>query len=298
MLDDFFVRALLAGIGVALITGPLGCFVVWRRMAYFGDSLSHAALLGVAMGILFEINLTVAVLAVCILVSGILLFLQRRSNISSDALLGIFSHGALALGLVSLAMMAWVRMDLMALLFGDILAVSKTNLAVTYGGGIVILAVLASIWRPLFAATVSPDLAAAEGQNPQRVNIIFTLLTAAVIALSVKIVGVLLITAMLIIPAATARRLTRTPETMAIAAAIIGIISVTAGLFGSLELDTPSGPTIVVCSGCFVRPQPNPTCAQAKAEQVRAKGVLNDAASPPIGRPADEESIAGFGNPE
>ena len=248
MLDDFFVRALLAGIGVALITGPLGCFVVWRRMAYFGDSLSHAALLGVAMGILFEINLTVAVLAVCILVSGILLFLQRRSNISSDALLGIFSHGALALGLVSLAMMAWVRMDLMALLFGDILAVSKTNLAVSYGGGIVILAVLASIWRPLFAATVSPDLAAAEGQNPQRVNIIFTLLTAAVIALSVKIVGVLLITAMLIIPAATARRLTRTPETMAIAAAIIGIISVTAGLFGSLELDTPSGPTIVVAA--------------------------------------------------
>jgi len=248
MLDDFFTRAVIAGIGVALITGPLGCFIVWRRMAYFGDSLSHAALLGVALGIMLEINVTVAVLAVCIVVSIILLFLQRHSNISSDALLGIFSHGALAMGLVSLAMMAWVRIDMMALLFGDILAVSKANIFATYAGGAVILAVLAIIWRPLFAATVSPDLAAAEGQHPQRTNIIFTLLTASVIALSVKVVGVLLITAMLIIPAATARRLTRSPETMAIVAALVGIVAVVCGLFGSLEWDTPSGPTIVVAT--------------------------------------------------
>lgn len=246
MLDDFFARAVIAGIGVAIIAGPLGCFIVWRRLAYFGDSLSHAALLGVALGVLADINITIAVLAVCVGVSLILLLLQNRSNISSDALLGIFSHGALALGLVALALMTWVRIDLIGLLFGDILAVSKMDILVTYAGGALILGILASIWRPLFAATVNPELAEAEGLAPKRTNLIFTLLTAAVIALSIKIVGALLITALLIIPAATARRFATTPELMAIGAALVGILSVCGGLFASLQWDTPSGPSIVV----------------------------------------------------
>ncbi|MEP4293482.1 MAG: metal ABC transporter permease, partial [Rhizobiaceae bacterium] len=216
MLDDFFTRALITGIGVALVAGPLGCFIVWRRLAYFGDSLSHAALLGVAFGLLADINLTLSVLVVCIAVSAILLLLQSRSNISSDALLGIFSHGALSLGLVALALTSWIRIDVMGLLFGDILAVSKTDILFTYVGGAVILGILILIWRPLFAATVNRELAEAEGMKPAQTNIIFTLLTAAVIALSIKIVGVLLITALLIIPAATARRIASTPETMAI----------------------------------------------------------------------------------
>ncbi len=251
MLDDFFMRALFAGIGVALIAGPLGCFIVWRRLAYFGDSLSHAALLGVAVGVLADINITLAVLAVCVGVSFILLLLQNRSNISSDALLGIFSHGALAIGLVVLTLATWLRVDLMGLLFGDILAVSKTDILATYGGGIVILAVLAAIWRPLFAATVNPELAEAEGMAPKRTNLIFTLLTAAVIALSIKIVGALLITALLIIPAATARRFAASPEVMALGAALIGVASVSGGLFASLQWDTPSGPSIVVAAACL-----------------------------------------------
>jgi zinc transport system permease protein len=248
MLDDFFVRALVAGIGVALVAGPLGCFVVWRRLAYFGDTLSHAALLGVGLALMLQVNVTLAVFAVSAGVSLALLALQRRASLSSDALLGLLSHSALALGLVALAFMTWVRFDLMGLLFGDILAVSVHDIALVYGGGVVVIAVLAWIWRPLFAATVNRELAEAEGLDPDRANVVFMLLMAGVIAISMKIVGVLLITAMLIIPAATARRFSSGPEQMAVLAALLGVVSVVGGLFASLEWDTPSGPSIVVAA--------------------------------------------------
>jgi zinc transport system permease protein len=253
MLDDFFTRAILAGVGVALVAGPLGCFIVWRRLAYFGDTLSHSALLGVALALLFEVSITLTVFGVAAAVALSLLLLQKRATLSSDSLLGLLSHSSLALGLVVLAFMTWVRVDLMGFLFGDILAVSATDIAIVYGGGIVILLVLALIWRPLFAATVNTDLAEAEGLRPQRANVIFMLLMALVIAMAMKIVGVLLITALLIIPAATARRFARGPEQMAILAAMIGAAAVIAGLFGSLEWDTPSGPSIVVAAlGLFL----------------------------------------------
>ena len=248
MLDDFFTRAILAGLGVALVAGPLGCFVVWRRLAYFGDTLSHAALLGVALAFLFEINITLAVFAVSVLISLALLLLQKRATLSSDALLGLLSHSALALGLVALAFMTWVRMDLMGLLFGDILAVSKIDIAVIWAGGLIVLAVLTLIWRPLFAATVSAELAEAEGMHPDRANLVFMILMATVIAMSIKIVGVLLITAMLIIPAATARRFASGPEQMAIFASLAGMAAIVLGLEGSLRWDTPSGPSIVVAA--------------------------------------------------
>jgi zinc transport system permease protein len=248
MLDDFFTRALVAGIGVALVTGPLGCFIVWRRLAYFGDTLSHAALLGVALAFLFEINITIAVFLVSAFVSIALLLLQRRASLSADALLGLLAHSALALGLVVLAFMTWVRMDLMGFLFGDILAVSRMDIAIIWIGGAIVLTILAVIWRPLFAGTVNRELAEAEGMKPQRADIVFMLLMALVIAISMKIVGVLLITAMLIIPAATARRFATGPEQMAVLAALIGAAAVVGGLFSSLEWDTPSGPSIVVAA--------------------------------------------------
>jgi len=253
MLDDFFSRAILAGIGVALVAGPLGCFIVWRRLAYYGDTLSHAALLGVAVGLLFEINITLAVFTVSICVSMALLLLQRRATLSADALLGLLSHSFLAIGLVALAFMTWVRVDLMGFLFGDILAVTPFDVAVVWGGGACVLVVLSMVWRPLFAATVSTELAQAEGLNPQRANLIFMLLMAVVIAISMKIVGVLLITALLIIPAAAARRFATGPEQMAALAAVVGIAAVLGGLFGSLEWDTPAGPSIVVAAaGLFL----------------------------------------------
>ena len=246
MLDDFFSRALIAGAGVALVAGPLGCFIVWRRLAYFGDTLSHAALLGVALALLFEINITLAVFGVSVCVSLALLLLQQRATLSSDALLGLLAHSALAVGLVVLAFMTWVRVDLMGFLFGDILAVTRFDIATIWAGGALVLVVLMMIWRSLFAATVNPELAQAEGLNPDRANIIFMLLMAAVIAISMKIVGVLLITALLIIPAAAARRFAAGPEQMAVFAAFIGVAAVFGGLFGSLEWDTPAGPSIVV----------------------------------------------------
>ncbi|MEX3009786.1 metal ABC transporter permease [Hoeflea sp. TYP-13] len=248
MLDDFFSRAIVAGIGVAIVAAPLGCFVVWRRLAYFGDTLSHAALLGVALAFLLELNITLAVFVVCAGVALALVFLQRRATLSSDSLLGLLAHSSLALGLVVLAFMTWVRMDLMGFLFGDILAVSKTDIAIIYIGGGCVLAVLAMIWNPLFAATVNRELAEAEGMRPWRTNLIFMLLMATVIAISMKIVGVLLITALLIIPAAAARRFSSGPEQMAVIAVVIGVAAVVSGLFGSLNWDTPSGPSIVVAA--------------------------------------------------
>ena len=248
MLDDFLTRAFLAGIGLALVTGPLGCFVVWRRMAYFGDTMAHSALLGVALGFLLEIDPTVGVFAVAVLVSLALLALERRGGLSADALLGILSHAALALGLVALAFMTWVRVDLMGFLFGDILAVSKLDVVLIWSGGAVVLALLAFLWRPLLAASVDEELAAAEGLSPARSRLVFMLMMALVVAIAMKVVGILLITALMIIPAATARRFAATPEAMAALAALAGALAVTGGLYGSLAFDTPSGPSVVVAA--------------------------------------------------
>ncbi len=251
MLDDFFVRALVAGIGVALVAGPLGCFIIWRRLAYFGDTLAHAALLGVALSLLFEINITIAVFATSAVVAALMLLLQKRGGLSSDALLGLLSHSALALGLVCLAFLTQARVDLMGLLFGDILAVSKLDIGIIFGGGAIILITLIWFWRQIFAATVNVELAEAEGMHPDRANIIFMMLMALVISISMKIVGVLLITALLIIPAASARHMARSPEQMAILASILGSGAVIGGLSGSLAFDTPSGPSIVVAAACL-----------------------------------------------
>ncbi len=246
MFDDFFTRAILGGLGVAAVAGPLGCFVVWRKMAYFGDTLAHAALLGVALSLLLNVNVTLAVFALAVIVALALLALQKRSALSSDALLGMLSHGSLAMGLLALAFMTWVRFDLMGLLFGDLLTVGKSDLAVIYGCGTAVLAVLLWAWKPLFAVTVNRDMAAAEGINPAAYDILLLLLLAGVVAVSIKIVGVMLITSLLIIPAGAARRFSTGPAMMAALAVAIGAISVVIGLLASLTWNTPSGPSIVV----------------------------------------------------
>jgi zinc transport system permease protein len=253
MFDDFFSRALIAGIGLALVAGPLGCFVVWRKMAYFGDTLAHAALLGVALSLLFSVNVTLSVFVVAIVVALALLALRERSSLSSDALLGMLSHGALAVGLLTLAFMTWVRMDLMSLLFGDLLAVSVNDIAVVWLGGAAVVAALAWAWKPLFAVTVNRDLAAAEGYQPARYDMLLMVLLAVVVAVAIKIVGVMLITSLLIIPAGAARRAATGPLMMAVYASAIGVASVVGGLFASLQYNTPSGPSIIVVALlCFI----------------------------------------------
>jgi zinc transport system permease protein len=248
MVSEFILRAALAGIGVALVAAPLGCFVVWRRMAYFGDTMAHSALLGAAAAIAFDIDATLGVFVVSVLVALALLALERRGGLATDTLLGLLSHSALAVGLVVMGFMTGLRLDLFGYLFGDILAVGTNDLILIWGGGGVILAVLLRIWRPLLAATVAPDVAAAEGMNPARQRLIFMLLLAGVIAIAMKIVGILLITALLIIPAAAARRLAHTPESMAMIAAGIGALAVAGGLGAAVAADTPAGPTIVVAA--------------------------------------------------
>jgi len=273
VLDDFFTRALIAGIGVALTAGPLGCFVVWRRMAYFGDTMAHSALLGVALSLFFQINLLIAVFGVAVVVSLLLLALQRRQSLSADALLGILSHSALAIGLVLVAFMTWVRIDLIAFLFGDILAVTRTDIALIWGGGVLVIAALVRLWRPLIASTVSEDVAEAEGMKPAQTKLLFMLLMALVIAIAMKIVGIMLITALLIIPAATARRFSASPELMAVLASLIGALAVIGGLFGSLSYDTPSGPSIVVAALLLFILSLLPAAGKNTADRAGNQGV-------------------------
>ncbi|MDE2790592.1 MAG: metal ABC transporter permease [Paracoccaceae bacterium] len=246
MLDDFVTRALLAGIGVALVTGPAGCFVVWRRLAYFGETIAHSALLGVALALLADVHIVGGIFVCASAIVLMMFFLEGRDALPSDTLLGMFAYGGLAVGLVVLAFFPAVRFNLNGLLFGDILAVSKLDLAIVWGGGAVALVVLWWLWRPLLAATVSSDLASVAGLRPERARLAFGLLMAAIIAVAIKIVGVLLIVALLVIPAAAVRRLTRSPEAMAVGAAVAGVAAVVGGLLASAEFDTPSGPSIVV----------------------------------------------------
>ena len=248
MLDDFFVRALLAGIGLALVTGPAGCFVVWRRLAYFGETIAHSALLGVALAILIDFSLVLGIFITASAVVLAMFYLERFDTLPTDTLLGLLAHGGLALGLVILSLFPNMQLDLHALLFGDILAVSRTDLALIWVGGAIALTVLWWIWRPLLAATVSTDLATVAKLKPERARLVFGILVAAAIAVAIKIVGVLLIVALLVIPAATARRFASSPENMAALAAAAGVIAVAGGLFASANLDTPSGPSIVVAA--------------------------------------------------
>ena len=247
-MEDFIFRALLGGIGVAIVTGPVGCFIVWRKMAYFGDSLAHTALLGVALGFAFGIDLRLGTLAACIGLALVLLLLQRQRKLPTDTLLGVLSHTALSVGIIAVSLMETLQVDLMGYLLGDILAISDTDLLWIYTGGAAALCALAWIWRDLIAITVHEELASAEGVPTFGVQLTFMLLIAFVIAIAMKLIGILLITSMLIIPAAVARRFSRTPEQMAVLAILAGVTAVVIGLWASLQWNTPAGPSVVVAA--------------------------------------------------
>lgn len=251
LMDDFLARALIAGLGVAVICGPLGAFVVWRRMAFFGYTLAHSALLGVALGYLLHFDLTLGMFLVSLLLAVLLYFAEQRKTLATDTLLGVMAHAALAAGIVMVAFLDTLRTDLLSLLFGDILSVRDVDLLWIYGGGTVALAALAAIWRPLLALTVHEEMAEVEGVRTTLVRFVFMVLLAIVIAVSLKIVGLLLITSLLVIPAATARHLSKTPEQMAVLAALIGSVTVAAGMAESYVWDLPSGATIVLTAAAL-----------------------------------------------
>lgn len=262
VIDTFLWRALLGGLGIALIAGPLGCFVVWRRMAYFGDTLAHSALLGIVIGLALDLHwhfssqlpltnlLSASTLLVCVLIAILLVILQQQQRLATDTLLGILAHSALSLGLVALAFLQaeGLRIDLAAYLFGDLLAVSWSDLYWIYGSGAVILLSLKFIWSPLLSITLNEELAQVEGVSVNWIRLWFMLMVALVVAMTMKIVGILLITALLIIPPAAARSFAHTPEQMASLASVIGCLAVVIGLYLSWHWDTPTGPSIVVAA--------------------------------------------------
>ena len=245
MLDDFMIRAGLAGLGVALAAGPLGSMVVWRRMAYFGDATAHAAILGVALALASELPVAIGTLVVALVMAAAVSTLAARGW-AMDATLGVLAHSALALGLVAVSFVPGARVDLQAYLFGDILAVSRGDLLFIWGGALAVLALVVWRWQALLTATLNEDLAHASGINPDRERLILTLALALTVAVALKVVGALLIAAMLIIPAAAARGVTRSPEGMAVMASVIGGVATLGGLAASLRFDTPAGPSIVV----------------------------------------------------
>lgn len=246
MFEDYVLRAVVAGIGVAMMAGPLGCFIVWQKLAYFGDTMAHSALLGVAFALLFNINIILGIFIIAIIVSLALYILQMKEKLSGDSLLGILAHSTLAIGLVLIGFMTWTNIDINSYLFGDILAVSPTDLIIIWCGCVIVLLTLFFLWNPLLTLTIDADIAKAENMKPERARFLFMFLLAIVIAVAINIIGILLITALLIIPAATARRFSSSPERMAILAAFIGIIGTILGLYSSFLFDSRSGPSVVV----------------------------------------------------
>ncbi|MDB0048749.1 metal ABC transporter permease [Pseudomonadota bacterium] len=245
--DPFIIRGILAGIAVALISGLVGCFVVWRRMSYYGESIAHSSLLGVGLGILMGIGINPGVIFTCLLFGILFLWLQQSKVLSSDTLLGVLSHLALSVGVIVISMNR-VKIDIHSFLFGDILTVTQNDLWGMYLAVLVVVIIICLNWSSLLLVTIDEDLAKAEGVNPLFINLLLTSILTIVVAVSIQIIGLLLITSMLIIPAAASRRLVNSPETMAVVATVIGILSVIIGIFLSVEIDAPSGPSIVVVS--------------------------------------------------
>ena len=245
--DPFIIRGILAGIAVALISGLVGCFVVWRRMSYYGESIAHSSLLGVGLGILMGIGINLGVIFTCLLFGILFLWLQQSKVLSSDTLLGVLAHLALSVGVIVISMNR-VKIDIHSFLFGDILTVTQNDLWGMYLAVLVVVIIICLNWSSLLLVTIDEDLAKAEGVNPLFINLLLTSILTIVVAVSIQIIGLLLITSMLIIPAAALRRLVNSPETMAVVATVIGILSVIIGIFLSIEIDAPSGPSIVVVS--------------------------------------------------
>lgn len=243
---DFILYALAAGISLALVAGPLGSFIVWRRMSYFGDTLAHSALLGIAVGLITGSNPQLSIIVSCLLFAFILTLLDRRPSVSTDALLGILAHSSLALGVVVLALADSVRVDLEAYLFGALLTIGNADLVWILLVVSLVAATLYWFWNDFVSVTVHPEIAEIEGANVNRLNLILVMLIALTIAVSMKIVGVLLITSLLIIPPAAARAMATTPEQMATKASLIGVVSVVTGLVAAFYFDVPVGPSIVV----------------------------------------------------
>jgi zinc transport system permease protein len=245
-MDDFIIRALLAGVAVALATGPLGCFIMWKKMAFFGDAISHSAILGVAVGLVWGIDISISIIISALVFSLFIHMLNKEKLFTSDAVLGLITSGAMACGLIIIAVFVPAKFNILNLLFGDILATSYHDIIIMYTGSFLVISGLIWIWKPLLLATINEDLARVEGVNVPLISLIFTAMVALIVALCIKIVVVLLVSSLLIMPACIARIFSKTPENMAVFASVFGVIAIFIGIYFSLKMDTPAGPSMVV----------------------------------------------------
>ncbi len=252
MFESLIINTLIAGIGVAIVAGVVGCFIVWRNMAYFGDSLAHSSLLGIALGLVFGVGANIGVMAICLTFALLLVFLQQRKILATDTILGILSHSALSIGMVVISLLE-IKFHLHSYLFGDILTVMPSEILWIYVGGAFILSAIIINWSSLILMTISEDLAKSENIKTFAMQLLLMGVTAVFVAISIRVVGLLLITSMLIIPAASSRQIAKSPESMALISVILAIIAVIIGVFASFKFDTPSGPSIVsAASAIFI----------------------------------------------
>lgn len=246
--DDFLWRAALGAALLGAACGPVGCFILWRRLAYVGESVAHMGLLGAALGLLIGVQAVVGT-AVLAVVAALVMARASDRSIPAGTFVGIVGHMGLALGFIVLSLMETVRADLLGYLFGDVLALTNADLLGIAAVGLGVLVAMALLWRPLLRLAVSDAIAAAEGKASPLAQTAFLVLTALLVAFGLKVVGALLIVALLLIPPAAARPLARTPEAMAIWATVIGAASAPLGLGGAYLADAPAGPSMVLAAG-------------------------------------------------
>ena len=251
---------LIAQLVLAVIAGPVGCLIVWRRMAYFGDAIAHSALLGVAVGLFIGFAPNIGVAMISAFFAVLLVYLQHRRKLSIDTLLGILAHGALALGLL---LIFWSSVEtghgvhneakhkidphqlLETYLLGSLENISMHQNISLIIGAIVIGVILKLIWEPLILMTLNMDLARAEGVPTLRLQYIMMGIMTSLVVMGMQITGVLFISSLLIIPAAAARQISTTPEKMIIWAIIFAFSGVSIGYLSSKLADLPPGPAII-----------------------------------------------------
>lgn len=251
MIEPFVLRALLAGIGLAIISAPLGAVIVWNRMSYFGETVAHSCLLGIALGLYFNINFSVSIFLCAFFVSIFLVFFEKIKIIPFDSILGLTHHGALSLGILATSLLSGGSVDLVGYLFGDIFSVTNTDLYVILVSGSVLLLAIFFMWDSLLRIVLNEELAIAEGVSVQSVKAGFILVLGLTIAMAIKIVGALLTISFLIVPVVAARPFAKTPERMVFISSLIGILSVLFGLWISYNIDVPGGAAIVLCMTLF-----------------------------------------------
>ena len=247
-MDNFILLAIISGIGIAFITGLLGCFVVWKKMAYFGESLGHSAVLGIGIGLLLGIGDNIAVLLVIITFSLIVTYLQNKEAFSNDLILAVLAHGLLSIGIILISINPDPNFNLHSFLFGDILTVSLNEIFLIFLSAIFIYLIILTNWKALLITIISKDLAKSQNINNFKIELLFTFTMALAVAISIKIIGALLITSMLIIPSSCAKQLVNNPKNMVIISIIISILSILIGILCSYYFDIPSGPAIILTS--------------------------------------------------